>query len=93
MNRKRKQLTKKHIKSAFDRIEKQLSAKIAKRGMGRYDSVHEIYGIIAEEFDKELLDEMHANNYNKFEDELVDVIIGCLWGLASMKSLREDKIY
>lgn len=93
MNRKRKQLTKKHVTAALDRVKKQLSAKIAKRGMGRYGSVHEIYGIVAEEFDKELLDAMHANNYTEFENELVDVIIGCLWGLASMKSLRESKIY
>lgn len=92
MNRKRKPLTKKHIKSVFDRIKKQLSAKIAKRGMGRYDSVHEIYGIVAEEA-YELLKATHENNNQEFVDELLDIAIGCLWGIASFQSLKEDGVY
>lgn len=88
----RHQLTKKHVTWAMDRIEKQLAGKISKRGMGRYESVHEIYGIVAEEA-YELLKATHENHHSNFEDELIDVCVGCIWGLASMKHLREEGIY
>jgi len=73
-------------------ISKKLEKKINSRGFGIYCSVHEIYGIIAEEV-HELMEATHKNNYKEFDDELIDIAVACLWGLISMKVLRRNKIY
>ena len=76
------------LNKVFERIEK----KTLKHGGHAYASTHEIYGIVAEEF-KELMDELHSNDTDEFESELIDVAVGAVWGLASMKLLREKGIY
>jgi hypothetical protein len=45
---------------------------------------HEIYGIAAEEFNHELLGALHGNDRPRFTEELVDVAVTCVFGLASL---------
>lgn len=81
------------IKESIDRIVKRIEEKTAKHGGHGYESTHEIYGILAEEFNKELLKEVHDNNIEGFENELIDVAVSAIWGLASMRLLRARKVY
>jgi hypothetical protein len=89
---KRPQLTNKHLKLMIDRFEKALANKINKKGMNTWVSRHEIYGFVAEEF-YELMKSLHENHHTNFEEELIDVMVSCLWGLASIRKLKEDGIY
>ena len=52
-------------------------------GMGALVSPHEIFGCLAEEF-TEAQDEMHANNDKKFADELLDIAVAAILGVASL---------
>ena len=88
----RLQIDKDTISGVMITLQKKLDSKIEKRGMNSYASIHEIYGIIAEEF-KEVMDEMHLNRYADFESELIDVAVGALWGVMSMRTLRENEVY
>ena len=56
--------------------------RILEKGSGAYAGPHETYGIIAEEFD-ELRDAMRANSAGDFRDELIDIAVACIVGLAS----------
>lgn len=69
-----------------------LNVDIENKGDGAFVSDHEAYGVIAEEND-ELLEALRSNEYGKFESELIDVIVSCLWALASRQTnaLEENK--
>lgn len=58
-------------------------------GAGAFASSHEIYGVIAEEFNKELLDALHANDDIQFRKELIDIAVGAIFGIASL-DVKED---
>lgn len=72
---------------AFNRLEEKLKKRLLEKGTKSLTSTHEIYGILAEEFNKELLDALHSNNQDQFEEELVDIAVGCIVGIMS----RYDK--
>lgn len=60
-----------------------LMARMEQHGPMSYASRHEAYGLLAEEFNKELLDALHSNSAWEFEEELLDVAVGCVFELAS----------
>lgn len=64
-------------------VRENLQGRMAKKGRGSFVSSHEIYGILAEELNKELLDEVHANNPNQIQKELIDIAVGSIFALAS----------
>lgn len=51
---------------------------------GALVSTHEAFGKIYEEV-YEATKEMHKNNTPAFIEELVDIIVACAWGIASLK--------
>jgi NTP pyrophosphatase (non-canonical NTP hydrolase) len=59
-----------------------ITRRLREKGDGAYASEHETYGIIAEEFD-ELRDAMRANDPANFREELVDIAVACIIGMAS----------
>jgi len=70
-------------------IEDWLFKRIKEKGRGSFISVNEIRGVIDEEY-RELQDEMHLKNYEGIEHELKDVAIAAIFGLASLRKLREE---
>lgn len=63
-----------------------LRADLRSKGRGAFVSSHEIYGILAEELNVELLDAIHANDPQQIQKELIDVAVGALFALASYEA-------
>ncbi len=78
----RVEVTKEDRKRLLDYISICLEKRIEQKGSGSFVSSHEILGVVAEEYD-ELKDAVRSNNKEEVQKELMDVIIGALWGLVS----------
>lgn len=63
--------------------------RLKQKGPGLFIDRHQIYGVIAEEVN-ELLDAIHNNDLENMEEELIDVVVAALWGLASLVELTKD---
>jgi hypothetical protein len=61
-------------------IEK-LNFRLKQKGKGTFTSTHEITGIITEEY-HELIEELKNNNIQAFKQELLDIAVACLFGVA-----------
>lgn len=72
-------------KEAQDYIKEKLRQAILKHGPGSFYSTHEILGQITEEY-HELIDAIRDNNKQETIDELADIAVICLHGIASLKS-------
>jgi len=86
----RQQLTQYDLEIAMASLQDKLSFRVQQKGMGTMASCHEIYGIIAEE-NMEFLEAIQENQtaYNKVE-ELLDIAVACVFGIASIKSNGVD---
>lgn len=73
------------VEAAFRRVRDKMDERLKKKGWGAYSGAHEVYGILAEEF-KELVDELQADNREAYRAELVDIAVGCIFGVASLSS-------
>lgn len=64
-----------------------LNYRLRKKGYGAYASKHEVLGILTEEF-KELIDAVQSQpvvgGKNSVREELLDIAVGCLFGIASI---------
>ncbi len=72
------------ISEVMDEVVNHLFLKIEDKGPDGFGSSHEIYGTVAEEFG-EILDAVRNNNKENLEEELKDIIVAAIWGLASLK--------
>lgn len=80
------------LNEVHDVFLKNLSRAIAKNGRGAYASVHETYGVIAEEM-QEFLETLRSNNLHavdQLERELLDIAVAAFWGVASIGRHRVD---
>jgi hypothetical protein len=70
-------------------IDTWLLKRIKQKGRGSFISVNEIRGVIDEEY-CELREEMHIRDYDGIEHELKDVAVAAIFGLASLRKMREE---
>ena len=82
----RPQVTAKQVSDAMGQLQKRLYEKIDKHGDGAYASPHETFGILWEEVD-EANDEMRSGNDAGFSEELIDIAVTCIFGVASESGL------
>jgi len=75
------------IALALSAISANLDRRLLKHGYGAYASPHEILGVIAEEYD-ELKDAVRSNVDADTAAEIIDIAVGCVFGVASMLTLR-----
>ncbi len=61
----------------------QLRKAIKQKGSGSYSSIHEILGLLTEEY-HEIIDAVHKKDVKDVKSELIDVAIVALWGVASI---------
>ena len=80
---KRGELDNRDIEKAIQEISHKVFFRLAEKGRGVFIGPHECYGLLAEEFSKELLDAMHANDPVQFRKELIDIAVVCVVGMAS----------
>ncbi len=85
----RTQITDEEIEVALTFIKNALEGRLLQKGKGTFASTHEIYGIVAEEFN-ELGRELEKNNEDNFAGELIDIAVGCIFGVACIKSKKTD---
>ena len=63
--------------------------RLAKHGHGAHASPHEILGVITEEY-QELVEAVRDDdNPQRFVDELFDIGVACIFGVASMNELSD----
>jgi len=78
---KREKVTSRALDQAKLQILDKLGHILHKRGVGTYASRHEIAGLIAEEY-HELLEALKNNDMEEFKQELLDIAVACLFGIA-----------
>jgi len=70
----------------------QLTRRLKEKGPLAFAGRHESYGILAEEFNKELLDALHSNDLLDFVWESLDVAVGAFWAAVSAIQEYEDSL-
>lgn len=90
MGNKRQQLLPESLDEALESCAKKLNYRVSQKGLGAMASNHEIYGIIRQET-TEYEDAIHKrlSDIAKVE-ELLDIAVACLFGIASIKSGGTD---
>ncbi len=84
-------IEKEEIASALCELERALCLRLGKHGYGRFAGPHECYGVIAEEFTKELTDALHANDRASFRRECIDIAVAAMFSYISMdRSAHRD---
>jgi hypothetical protein len=75
---------------AVNDVEVKLLFRRRQKGDGIYISGHETLGILVDEL-QEYRDEVHAKSDAKRKrQELIDIAVGALWGIASIDSGKQD---
>lgn len=77
------------IGQAILELEEALAYRLKEKGDGAFVSIHEILGVVTEEY-QELLDAVHAINshHTSLRDvhwELLDIAVACIFAIACIK--------
>ena len=72
------------IDKVFEDIRENLDARIKQHGPGAYVGTSEALGVITKEY-HELIWAEHARNNVQVYDEANDILVGCLWLMATMR--------
>jgi hypothetical protein len=59
------------------------------KGYHSFSSIHEILGVVDEEH-HELKDAVKHNNHEEIKQELLDIAVGCIWGVVSINENALD---
>lgn len=87
--RKYKAIKYKEIVEAGQIIENNIIKNMDKKGNHSFASIHEILGVITEEY-YELIEAIKENNHEKILEELMDVGTVAQFGIACIKSKKID---
>lgn len=79
---------KEDVNEASSLIISKLSKRLLEKGSFGYISNHETLGIVAEEY-HELVDAVRSNSDDEVMSELIDIAVGCLFGVASMLARKD----
>lgn len=66
-----------------------LHKRMKEKGNGAWLSRHEILGILTEE-KKEVIDAVHGGTLDELRKELIDVAVGCIFGIACIDQKTLD---
>jgi NTP pyrophosphatase (non-canonical NTP hydrolase) len=86
----RLQLTDEQVMKAVEKTVAKLKFRLNQKGYGTFASRHEILGVITEEY-KEFVDAVHSKNYDDMKTEIVDLAVGCIFGLACFEEETIDR--
>lgn len=74
------------IENALSALRHRLHYRVKQYGDHGFASIHEILGLISEEF-REFEEEVHSDKSElryKISSELLDIAVGCIWGYLSI---------
>ena len=77
------------IDKTIDEIKNRLYVRLGQKGDGILASSHEVLSVISEEFD-EYKWSVHDNDATAQHEELMDIAVAAVMGMASMKSGKMD---
>ena len=82
----RHQLTMMDLQLATESVAAKTEYRAVQKGLGVMASGHEILGVIEDEV-QEYRDEVHAKSADELKiDELRDIAVAAIWGIASIQS-------
>lgn len=84
----REQISSEVIKEAIDQTAAKLKMRLEEKGYGAFVSIHEILGIVTEEF-HELVEAVRWNNQIEVKEELLDIAVGAIFGVACINNKYE----
>jgi hypothetical protein len=87
--RRRKVVPKKAIERAIRKLTAKLYGRLNEKGRGTFTSTHEMLGVMTEE-QYELTGAVQSNLPTEVENELLDVGVTALFGLACMEAKTID---
>ncbi len=70
---------------ALEDVKLWLDWRIAQKGNGAFASLHELRGVLDEEYD-ELMEALHLKDLAQIEHELKDLAVAALFGLACLRA-------
>lgn len=70
---------------ALEDIKLWLDYRVAQKGDGAFASLHELRGVIDEEF-SELMEALHQKDLAQIEHELKDLAVAAIFGLACLRA-------
>jgi NTP pyrophosphatase (non-canonical NTP hydrolase) len=70
------------VQKTLKLFEAVLREKIKQKGDRSFNSPHEALGVLTEEY-MELIQAVQSNNPNLVREELLDVAVSAIWGVAS----------
>lgn len=85
----RTEVSNKAMLDAMDKFMNKLLMRMNEKGLGTFASRHEALGSITEEY-IELVDAVRSNSTDEFEQEILDIMVGCFWALASKENNSLD---
>lgn len=85
----RPEITAKNVCNILQHAEDQWNIELSKKGDGIFVSSHEILGCLVEET-REFEEAIQKNDLKKLKEELTDILIVALHGLASIESKKMD---
>ena len=86
---KRPNIDHKKLSYAENHVIGLLNKRLHQKGSGVFASPHEALGIITEEY-FELIEAVKSNEDARVLDELADIAVGCLIGMASILTLEQN---
>jgi len=85
----REKITDEQVKGAIHLLTTAIAFRLQEKGDGTFASRHEIAGVIVEEYD-EMLEALRSNNGTDFRNELIDIAVACVFGVACMDAKKVD---
>lgn len=82
----RKRITKKQIRRALIETHTKLWSCLEQKGYGTWLSRHEILGFLTEEAFREVTKAVHEGTLINIKHELLDVAVGCIFGVACIEA-------
>lgn len=79
----RPEITDPQLSLAIAVFEQELRRHFAMKGPGSLVSTHEVAGVVTEEY-HEMLAALRENDPDHFRSELLDVAVGCVFGVACL---------
>jgi phosphoribosyl-ATP pyrophosphohydrolase len=83
------QLTEKQVEDAFTTFADKFDEVLLKKGLGTFASKHEILGSVTEEYN-EVVNAVHNKDNKNLQEELLDVAVAAIFGLACVQSETID---
>lgn len=81
-NRGRIEISDEQVAKAMQIVQEGLDIRFKRHGQFSHFSKHESHGIIVEEC-REMEDAVRSKNHQEYWDEVLDVVVACIWGIAS----------